>query len=297
MSTQLLCTAPNTVLKKKTASCSLWWSDTPHLNGCKVGFIGDFVAADPTAAGALLADACTRLTSEGVQLAIGPVNGSTWQSYRFVTWSSGEAPFFMEPQNPADYPQYFQRSGFTTLAKYYSAITDDLSDDQSAVAAIENKLARRGVSLRQLNLGNFEHDLEQIHSVCVESFKNNFLYCPTSQSAFISQYSAVKQLLQADLVLLAEQQDQVVGFVFAIANVADPCREAIIVKTLARRPERQYAGLGHLLLSNVQRQAKAMGYSRAIHALMHQANDSVALSNRYAKTIRQYEIFARSLSA
>lgn len=297
MATQLLEGAPDTVLQRETASGSLWWTCIPQLDGRKVGFIGDFVAADAASAEALLTDACTRLTQEDVQLAIGPVNGSTWHSYRFVTWSSAQAPFFMEPQNPIEYPQYFLHSGFTSLAKYYSAITDDLSADELVVAALEDKMSRLGVSIRKLDVRDFERDLEQIHSLCAESFKNNFLYSPTSKSAFISQYAAVRQFVQPELVLLAEQYDQVVGFVFAIPNIADPNRQTLIVKTLARRPARRYAGLGHLLLSRVQRQAQSMGYTRAIHALMHEDNDSVALSNRYAKTIRRYELYARLLSA
>ena len=56
-------------------------------------------------------------------------------------------------------------------------------------------------------------------------------------------------------------------------------------------------GLGGALLDLAQREAHALGFTRAIHALFHEANVSGRISSRYARPIRQYALFHRSLAA
>lgn len=287
--------APDMVVVRPDAQCCLWWSHTPALHGQRVGFIGKFQAGNQHAAVPLLDDACDKLAAAGVTCAIGPVDGSTWHSYRLVTWSSGEPQFFLEPANPEEYPAYFAAAGFETLARYYSSITSDLADDDEYIASIEEKLSARGVKVRALKISDFESELAKVFAVCEKAFTGNFLYTPTSENAFIEQYASIKTLIDPRLVFLAEKDEEVVGFVFALPNLTDKDGQTIIVKTLARLPERQFAGLGHLLLSKVQRQASDLGYRQAIHALMHQSNGSVALSNRYARIFRHYELFSRKL--
>ncbi len=66
---------------------------------------------------------------------------------------------------------------------------------------------------------------------------------------------------------------------------------------MAVLPDHASAGLGGLLLERVQTIACDLGYRRAIHALMHDANISCNLSRRYATPMRVYSIFARPLRA
>ena len=105
--------------------CSLWWQDLPSLEGKKLGFIGHY-AAQATKAGDLLNEACKVLKQQGCELAIGPIDGSTWRNYRFVTEGEG-ASFFLEPTHPSYYPAQWQRSGFLVCANYFSVLQTDLS--------------------------------------------------------------------------------------------------------------------------------------------------------------------------
>ncbi|MFN8657850.1 MAG: hypothetical protein U0105_16035 [Candidatus Obscuribacterales bacterium] len=293
--TQITRSEPDKVISLPGAGCSLWWRHTPGLDGAKLGFIGRFAADSATASTHILDYACDLLKENGVNLAVGPVDGNTWNSYRYTTWSSGQAPFCLEPQHPAQYPRYFQHAGFSPLATYYSSITHDLHSDRKVVAKLEEKLARAGVTIRQIDAANFDGELLKVFQLCEQSFNDNFLYTPITQAEFLQQYAAVKPLVQPPLVLLAERAGELVGFVFALPNVNDTERRTIIVKTLARLPQRELAGLGHLLLARVHEAAQQMGFKQAIHALMHQSNNSLALSNRYARKFREYALFARSL--
>jgi hypothetical protein len=49
-------------------------------------------------------------------------------------------------------------------------------------------------------------------------------------------------------------------------------------------------------LGEVHAAAQSLGFTRAIHALMHQTNKSRNLSAHYARTIRRYTLFSKRLT-
>jgi hypothetical protein len=55
------------------------------------------------------------------------------------------------------------------------------------------------------------------------------------------------------------------------------------------------AGLGALLLSQVQEIARRAGFKRCVHALMYEGNVSRNTSLRYATVMRRYALFSREL--
>jgi hypothetical protein len=90
-----------------------------------------------------------------------------------------------------------------------------------------------------------------------------------------------------------------VGFIFALPDALQSTRgeaiDTVIIKTVAVLPERAYAGLGAFLVDMCQEISRSLGYRKAIHALMYDANNSRNISNRYARVIRRYTLFARKL--
>jgi len=67
------------------------------------------------------------------------------------------------------------------------------------------------------------------------------------------------------------------------------------LKTFAVLPGRAYAGLGNVLVAHSHRIARALGYRRAIHALMYEGNNSLIISNRFSRPFRRYTLFAKVL--
>src|SRR3990170_9113257 len=86
------------------ARCSLWWSATPSFDGRRLGRIGHYAAAIPEAATQLLRLACARLAAQGCAMAVVPMDGNTWRRYRAVTERGTEPSFFLDPDNPDDWP-------------------------------------------------------------------------------------------------------------------------------------------------------------------------------------------------
>jgi GNAT superfamily N-acetyltransferase len=283
------------------ARCSLWWTRTPTLLDHRVGLIGHYAARDAAAGGLLLERACRELAARGCSVAVGPMDGSTWRRYRLVTERGSEPTFFLEPDNPDDWPDHFLAVGFQPIAHYVSAVNADLHREDPRAGHVADRLTAQGIHIRPLDPRHAEEDLRRIYAVSAVSFRNNFLYTPIAEAEFLTHYRALLPVLRPELILIAETAVQPVGFIFAVPDVTQAAGgrpiDTVIVKTLAVLPERAHAGLGTLLLAVCQGTARRLGYARAIHALMHEQNPSRNLSRRFAQPMRRYALFGKALGA
>jgi GNAT superfamily N-acetyltransferase len=280
---------------EQRASCSLWWGHTPEHDGRRVGAIGHFRAADADSGAILLAAACARLAARGCRLAIGPMDGNTWRAYRAVIERGEEPPFFLEPDTPAHWPECFERGGFTAAATYCSRLQEHAGFEDRGLTLIERRAAQAGIRVRHLELARAERDLCDMHEVVHAAFTGAFLFSPIARDEFLIQYTRVLPHVRPELVLIAERSGTPLAFAFAAPDVFDASGATAILKTVATRPGFAHAGLGHLLVARCARAAAALGYRRAVHALMHEANSSSAWSARYGRVFRRYALFGRRL--
>jgi GNAT superfamily N-acetyltransferase len=283
-----------------TARCSLWWTSTPPYPGHRLGLIGHYGAADAESGTALLRAACAHLAERGCTLAVGPMDGDTAHRYRLLTERGDEPLFFLEPDNPDDWPAYWTAAGFAPLAQYYSALQPTLEHNDPRVPALAAAFEAEGVRIRPLDMDRFDDELRRVYTVAAPSFLDNFLATPLDEAAFLAQYQPVRPFLQPELVLLAERGDALLGFVFALPDWTEAQRgqpvTTVIVKTLAVLPDYAGRGLATLLSARLQERAVALGYTRAIHALMHERNVSRRVSERFdGHSFRHYALYARPL--
>lgn len=293
------------------ARVSLWWRAAPRgaasLAPQRLGVIGHYAAGaaeDDPAAALLLNHACARLAAQGCTQAVGPMDGNTWRHYRFITQRRVEGPaqpaFFLEPDNHDAWPGQFTRAGFAPLAHYTSAVTRELTRTDPRTQQLSRRLGEHGVTIRALNIAALERDLSAVYALSLASFADNFLYTPISAGEFLAQYHALQPHLRPELVMLTEREGKLLGYLFALPDIAQQRRgeniDTVILKTVARVPQRAVAGLGHVLVERCHQVAHELGYRRVIHALMHENNRSVTLSAKYAAVFRRYTLFARELA-
>lgn len=286
--------------KNILARASLWWKDVPVLAGERLGVIGHFAASNHAAAMLLLMQLLKCLRELECTLAVGPMDGNTWRRYRYVTHAGSEPPFFLEPQNPKVYPDYFLKSGFAPMAQYTSARVTDLTIQDERIPRALRRLKAAGVRWRPLDTSRFEDELRAIYRLSLRCFAQNFLYTPIGEEAFLSQYRAVEAHVQSELTLMAEHEGELLGYLFGIPDLNQAQRgekvDTFIVKTVAALPARQSAGLGSVLVAESHRIAYEQGYRQAIHALMHESNKSRNISAHYAHTMRRYTLYQQRLA-
>ncbi len=286
------------------AHCSLWWKETPQLPGYRVGAIGHYASVDDEAAGALLDEALARLREIGCTLAVGPMDGNTWRRYRFVTEAGPgqpqEPPFFLEPANPPEWPQQFERVGFARLAEYYSALNGDLARLDERIEPIAARLEAAGVRIRSAVDTDLREQLRRIYQVSRVAFTRNFLYTELPEEAFVAQYAGLLSRIQPELLLLAERGGELAGYLFAVPDLAQAARgcaiDTFLIKTVAILPEPSLRGLGGLLVGRAQQAGHRLGFRRCIHALMHEDNVSRNISSHYARMMRRYTLYSREIA-
>jgi GNAT superfamily N-acetyltransferase len=281
------------------AICSVWTVNTPTVNTYRTATLGHFFAQEPRAGAQLLDYACARLREQGIDYVIGPMDGNSWHSYRLVTMAGERPPFFLEYYTPCDWPAIFTTAGFAPIANYSSAQTRTADYQDPSAAKFMVRAERLGITIRPFQPAQVEAELAALYDLSVRSFVHNVLYSPIGRDEFIALYKPLLPYIAPELFLLAEHAGQLVGFVLALPDYLQQARgeviDTVIIKTLARHPARQYAGLGSYLAQAVHERGAALGYRTAIHALMHDDNASRVISDKSAATIRRYALYGKVL--
>ncbi|MFN9364729.1 MAG: GNAT family N-acetyltransferase [Planctomycetota bacterium] len=281
-------------------ACSIWWRHTPAYRDQSVGYVGHFWAEGSFAARQLLQQACRDLARAGCSLALGPIDGSTWNNYRAVTESSDAPPFFLEPQHPASLTEYFLENGFSSELNYFSALDQQLAGMDPLARRVAAEMNSLGITLRPFRLDDFSGELLRLHALATDCFRSHDLFSELHAQDFLRLYQPLRPAICPELILIAERDAVPLGFAFAVPDLFERQRtgaaRTVILKTLGVLPDRATAGLGYHLLSEMRRQASAIGFQRMILALMR---DTLYFSRRQFQLgtpFRRYGLFARKLS-
>ncbi|MBO4345933.1 MAG: GNAT family N-acetyltransferase [Victivallales bacterium] len=266
----------------------------PHIDHA-TAMLGFFEAMENTAAATMLFNAIEQhCRAQGKRRVVGPINGSTWNSYR-VALPLGE-PFFMDVISQPYYCKLFEMHNFQTLADYFSSKSP--LDGHSFERWEERyaALAERGFSIGTFDTSRTEAQLREIHALSVVGFQRNFLYTPIGEEQFMAKYLPL--MAKADpkfIFLLRDGDGRLVGYHFAMRNIL--CREGreLVQKTIALLPELKGQGLGSLLMEHCRREAFLDGYSAVYHALMHCDNVSARINAAKQRVVRRYKLYYKEI--
>jgi len=258
--------------------------------------IGNYECVDdPGIASALLEHVAQELAQPGAVL-IGPMNGSTWENYRFSL--DHNAPnFFLEPYHHLYYNDHFLAAGFAPVSHYSSNLDTRLSFDFTDVLQREEELLERGMIIRGIDVNNFENELQKLYGFISGSFAGNFLYTPADREAFSKKYRQAAAIIRPEYVLIAEDgKGEVTGFIFCYDDLFNTAEKSLVIKTLARKQSDEWKGLGQILANRVIRLAKARGYASIIHAFMISEGVSTFASQKFlGGNYKNYVLYGKTL--
>jgi ribosomal protein S18 acetylase RimI-like enzyme len=267
------------------------------LDGKKAIAIGAYECVDDAVASAtLLESALAHIHAHFPGAAVvGPMDGSTWQTYRFVVEGDALGPFLFEPFALPYYPQQWQQAGFLPLMAYVSNLAhlheSNREDHTKAQAAFENM----GLSFRNLDAGNPEAELLRMAKFNTSSFQSAFLFTAIPDAVFAEKNRRLMGLLDPSLVHVVQEGDEICGMILAYPDKLDPSGKTAVVKTLARLPGARYRGLGDLLCVKIVGTLLDRGYDKMVHALMRADNPSVVSSSKFwGEPYKRYLLFSHS---
>ncbi len=280
------------------ARASLWWTGVPRFGARRVGLIGHYAAVDAAAARVLHESACAELARRGCELAVGPMDGNVWRHYRLLTGRGSEPPFFLEPDNPDDWPAHFEAAGFTPVAQYYSALNTDITR-HTMPGDLDPSLSRHGFVARPLDVRDSAAEIHRFWEIASRAFADILLYTPIAENDFAAMQAPLLPVIQPELVQLVELDGRAVGFCFAVPDLLQAQRgetiDTVVFHTIAVLPGYQGRGIAGLLLASIAERARRLGFRRTIFALMHEANSSRRLERHVMRDFRRYTLFARPL--
>lgn len=282
--------------KKTLAKASLYHDPAIRYMDDAIAMVGTYHAEEHAEAVKLLFDTLkAEAKSLGIHRLIGPMDGSTWENYRFH--DDGELPLFlMEMQHPTYYVRQWRENGFEPIAHYYSSKTNRLDFVSKEVNAIRARLESQGVIIRPIDLDKYEQELVRLHPFLLTSFASNFLYSPISLSSFLDKYLPLRAYLHAPFILIAEDQDEIVGVFFCIQDFLDKAQKTLIIKTIARYPSVRYRGLGHVMAAQVYASAREKGFTQIIHAFLKSEGTSTPISqNFFATPFKTYSLYGKDI--
>lgn len=274
---------------KTEGAAALLYRDGPSHEGHRTAAIGKFTCDAADSGRRLLDGIMARLGAEKFGAVIGPMDGDTWHSYRLVTESDGTPPFLLEPTSRSQDRAAFLGAGFTPISDYISART----------AIGSATLERPAFSLPGLTIrawdGKDPHSLiGPLFELSAAAFSTNPFYKPLDFDGFRALYEPIIPRIDQRHVMFAhDDAGKLAGFIFSIPNwLEGPKPSTLIIKTYATTVK----GGGRMLLDRAHRQAAGLGFTFAIHALMHNNNISRNASAKHGgKIFRRYQLMGRLL--
>ncbi len=273
--------------------------NNPQLSykGLQSACIGNYECTDNNqAAEQLLNFVFSKAKNNGAQFITGPMNGSTWDNYRFSTHHDF-ANFLLEPYHHLYYNKQFSDAGFRRIAEYTSSLETELESNHPDVLKRETELLNEGVIIRNIDMSDYEGELKKLYPVISSSFKSNFLYTPIKWETFLKKYLEAAKIINPEYVLIAENtQGEIIGFLFAYDDLFSKSEKRLVVKTLARNEARQWSGLGQVLANRVVNTAKTKGYQSLVHAFIIEQGTSRGASEKFhGKVYKNYVLYGREL--
>jgi hypothetical protein len=253
-----------------------------HYQGLRTMCIGNYESADETHVSTKLFETIFKeARKQHTEFIIGPMNGSTWENYRFSTHQQ-HPNFLLEPYHHLYYNEQFISSGFKIISRYSSTINHALSESMDGIVQRDTDLSKRGVTIRTINMEQFENELSRLYPFIKKAFQANFLYTPINWNTFKTKYMEAAKIIVPEHVLIAENSaNDIIGFIFCYDDLFHTASKRLIIKTLARDPSPEWSGLGYVLMNRVLAGIKKEGYQSVVHAFMIENGASTPLSTHF----------------
>lgn len=271
----------------------------PHLRyqDKKSFCIGNYESVeDISISNDLLQHIASRAKELGAEYIIGPMNGSTWDNYRFSSHHN-HANFFLEPYHHLYYNRFFVDSGFMPIANYFSSRDKQLRFDIPEIVERGKQLHESGMRMRNINLEDFRSELQKMFEFNELAFQKNFLYTPVSWETFYKKYSESVKIINPEFVIIAEDEGKkIAGFFFCVDDLFNRNEKSLVIKSIARHPDKKWKGLGHVIGNEIIKRASKNGYQSIVHAFLSEQGTSVKISQNYLGEIyKNYTLYGKEI--
>jgi GNAT superfamily N-acetyltransferase len=190
----------------------------------RVGFFGFFESIDDQAvANELFAAATEWCRGHGHDVLRGPASFSVNDECGLLVDGFGTSPTLMMPHNPWYYIDLIERAGFSKakdLLVYQGGSEEGYVPVPERLArATELMRQRQGITLRPLNMKDFDGEVERIKELYNSAWEKNWGFVPMTDHEIDHLAEQFKPVVIPELVPMAEKDGKLIGFGIALPDL------------------------------------------------------------------------------
>ena len=152
----------------------------------------------------------------------GPASFSSNEEWGLLVDGFDAPPRVMMTYNPPHYVPLLEDYGFRKAKDLLAYFLDNPDPPERVVRAAEKMAARKGVSVRPIDMRHFDEEVARVRLVYNRAWERNWGFVPMTEAEFSHMAKELKPIVKPDLILIAEKDGDPVGFTMAIpdANLA-----------------------------------------------------------------------------
>ncbi len=200
-----------------------------HLEtyGDATGFFGFFEAIDDVeVARALVGAAASWCRARGLRRLRGPMSFTINDECGLLVDGFDRPPVVLMTYNPPWYGALLEACGLAKSQDLFAYRMDVPEAVPPRLAAAEGVLARRGITLRKLDFGRFDEEVERVHRVHSQAWAENWGAVPLTVDEMRVLAKELKPLADRDLVFLAEDRGEPIGVCITVPDINQALRVA-----------------------------------------------------------------------
>jgi GNAT superfamily N-acetyltransferase len=199
-------------------------SDDPNYNSVhqsNVGCFGLFECFDDReVAVALFAAAEDWLRKRGRTEIMGPIDYSTNYVCGLLIDGFEHAPMLLTSHNRPYYAALIENCGFEKAKDWYAWWISEFPEPANRLRRIATARARRqSFTIRPINMRKIAEESERIRAVYNQAWQKNWGFVPFTEAEAEYLVKEMKQVIVPDLVLIAENCGQPVGFAIGVPDI------------------------------------------------------------------------------
>jgi hypothetical protein len=187
----------------------------------KVGFFGFFECINDQETANVLFDTAKKwLKERGFDTMRGPANPSSNDEYGMLLEGFNDAPRLLMTYNPEYYLKLCDNYGFIKAKDLYAhkLETNKVMSSEKVKRVAEIAKERYKLKITQLNMKDFDNELEKVKYVYNKAWAPNWGFVPLTDEELVAMAKDLKPLAEPSLVLFGEINNKLVGFALVMMD-------------------------------------------------------------------------------
>ena len=187
----------------------------------KVGFFGFFEAVnDQEVANALFDKSKEWIKSKDLDIMRGPANPSFNDEVGMLLEGFDDAPRLLMTYNPKYYLDLCDGYGFKKSKDLFAyKIESQKMRSSDKIQRVSDLVRKRyNLKIRQLNMKDFDNELEKVKYVYNKAWEPNWGFVPLTDEEIDAMAKDLKPLVEPSLLLFGEIEDKLIGFALCMLD-------------------------------------------------------------------------------